>query len=96
MQYIFHEGQTKGEYPVDVFQIAWCDMTTNDKACFDKSFYTPEQFDPHENLSYLETKENESDNDRCRTFVHMKNGDTYEMICGRLISLKNVAILGRI
>lgn len=79
MKYIFHDGRTKGEYPVETFHIAWYDMTTKNKRCFDESFYTKDQFDPNELLSYLETKENKRDNDRCRIFVNMKNGDIYEM-----------------
>lgn len=84
MKYIFHDGQVRGEYPVESFQIGWYDMTTKDKSCFDESVYKPEQFDPPELLSYLETKENESDDDRCRTFAHMKNGNIYEIVLWKI------------
>lgn len=77
MKYIFKENEIVGEYPVEYYQICWYDM--NDGDCFDESLYSKEIFDPHELLTFVETKENKEDSDRTRVFAKMKNGDIYEL-----------------
>jgi hypothetical protein len=76
MKYIFKNKTTKGEYPISQFHVAWYEMENG--YCFDEMFFDKDTFDPFELLTFIETEENENDQDRTRVFVEMKNGSLYE------------------
>lgn len=61
---------------VKCFQIAWYDMQRNGK-CFDEDYVHPDGIDRV--IPYVETVEDENNQDRRRVFVHMDNGDVYEL-----------------
>lgn len=61
---------------VKCFQIAWYDMQHNGE-CFDEDYVHPDGIDRV--IPYVETVEDENNQDRSRVFVHMDNGDVYEL-----------------
>lgn len=75
----------KGKLRVKQIQVAWYDMERNG-SCFDEdSIYLSEnENDTLEEMSrifttYVETVEDENKIDRNRVFIHMDNGDMYEL-----------------
>lgn len=76
MWYRFEKGNPKGICRVKHFQIAWYDMKRSGR-CFDEDFVAPDKIDRV--IPYVETVEDESKMDRSRVFVHMDNGDVYEL-----------------
>ena len=76
MKYIF-DGEFQGTYPVECFQV--CLYDGMDGGCYDEYCIKPEDFSCHD-LSSVETEEEQAEKgDHSRLFVHMKNGDTYEL-----------------
>ena len=76
MWYRFEKGNPKGICRVKHFQIAWYDMEQNGD-CFDEDFVEHDGIDRV--IPYVETIEDENKTDRSRVFVHMDNGDVYEL-----------------
>lgn len=89
MWFKFKKGKSNGELRVKQAQVCWYDMTQNGD-CFDESWIIPKNNDIKtlENighiLPYVETSEDESKQDRSRVFVHMDNGDVYELLMNKL------------
>lgn len=71
-----------GKCRVKNLQVCWYDMDRGSGDCFDESFYKPEDCDVA--LEYVETIEEENWCDRRRVFVHMDNGDVYELLMKKL------------
>lgn len=91
MKYLFEEGNSKGTSPVKCYQTCFYDMTRVDAGCCGEFFReedNEEASDTRDFLMYLETKEEEKDETRSRTFVHMKDGSIYEMFL-RKVELPN-------
>lgn len=84
MWYRFKKGESKGKLRVKRVQVAWYDMEQNGN-CFDEDFVLPKdnEIKTLESigtiLPYVETVEDENKTDRSRVFVHMDNGDVYEL-----------------
>lgn len=84
MWYRFKKGESKGKLRVKRVQVAWYDMEQNGD-CFDEDFVLPKdnEIKTLESigtiLPYVETVEDENKTDRSRVFVHMDNGDVYEL-----------------
>lgn len=84
MWYRFKKGESKGKLRVKRVQVAWYDMEQNGD-CFDEDFVLPKdnEIKTLESigtiLPYVETVEDENKIDRSRVFVHMDNGDVYEL-----------------
>lgn len=84
MWYRFKKGESKGKLRVKRVQVAWYDMKQNGD-CFDEDFVLPKdnEIKTLESigtiLPYVETVEDENKTDRSRVFVHMDNGDVYEL-----------------
>ena len=76
MWYRFEKGSTVGIPRIKDYQVAFYDMT-RDGDCFDESFFKPDEIDNA--ITYVETIEDEGNNDRCRVFAHFDNGDEYEL-----------------
>ena len=76
MWHRFEKNNPKGICRVKQFQIAWYDMQQNGD-CFDEDFVAPDGIDRV--IPYVETVEDENNSDRSRVFVHMDNGDVYEL-----------------
>ena len=76
MWYRFEEGNPKGICRVKQLQIAWYDMKRNGD-CFDEDFVVPDGIERV--IPYVETVEDENNSDHSRVFVHMDNGDVYEL-----------------
>lgn len=98
MWYKFKKGESKGKLRVKLVQIAWYDMD-NHGDCFDEDFVLPKS-DEIETLKdiglvlpYVETVEDRNKKDRSRVFVHMDNGDVYELKMERL-SKKEISKCG--
>ena len=81
MWYKFENGNPVGICRVKNLQVAFYDMDHGGD-CFDESFFSPKNCS--EALEYVETIEEESWSDRRRVFVHMDNGDVYELSMRRL------------
>lgn len=79
-------GSIKGVPRVASYHVAFYDMT-RDGSCFDESFFKPE--DIHKVIPYVETIEDEGNDDRTRVFVHMDDGDVYEL---KLVKLTDAQI----
>ena len=84
MWYRFEKGESKGKLRVEKVQVAWYDMEQNGD-CFDEDFVLPKDNDAKTLesigmiLPYVETVEDVNKTDRSRVFVHMDNGDIYEL-----------------
>ena len=76
MWYRFEKDNPKGICRVKQFQIAWYDMEQNGD-CFDEDFVATDGI--NQVIPYVETVEDENNSDRSRVFVHMDNGDVYEL-----------------
>ena len=76
MWYRFEKGNPVGIPRIKNYQLAWYDMTRGG-SCFDESFFKPNEIENV--ITYVETIEDEGNNDRCRVFVHFDNGDEYEL-----------------
>ena len=50
---------------------------TRDGSCFDESFFEPNEIEKV--MPYVETVEDEGEEDRIRVFVHFDDGDMYEI-----------------
>jgi hypothetical protein len=50
--------------------------------CFDEIWYPPDKI--NEVIDYVETAENDNWRMRVRVFVHMDNGDEYELVMNKL------------
>ena len=89
MWFKFKKGEPKGKLRVKQVQVAWYDMERNGD-CFDESWILHKD-DGIETLKsigmwlpYVETVEDEGNPDRSRVFVHMDNGDVYELLMKKL------------
>ena len=83
MWYRFEKDNPKGICRVKHFQIAWYDMQRNGNGdCFDEDFVSPDGIDRV--IPYVETVEDKNNSDRSRVFVHMDNGDVYELLMKKL------------
>lgn len=84
MWYRFKKGESKGKLRVKRVQVVWYDMEQNGD-CFDEDFVLQKdnEIKTLESigtiLPYVETVEDENKTDRSRVFVHMDNGDVYEL-----------------
>ena len=82
--YRFEEGNPKGILRIKSLQVAWYDIERNGD-CFDESFIFPSEDikDTFHSLgmmlTYVEIEEDANKIDRSRVFVHMDNGDMYEL-----------------
>lgn len=89
MWFKFKKGEPKGKLRVKQVQLAWYDMERNGD-CFDESWILPSGDDQEMLksvgtwLPYVETVEDEGKCDRSRLFVHMDNGDVYELLMKKL------------
>lgn len=81
MWYRFEKDNPKGVCRVKYFQICWYDMNRNGK-CFDEDCVHPDGI--NRVIPYVETIEDENNQDRSRVFVHMDNGDIYELSMKKL------------
>lgn len=81
MWYKFEKDNPVGICRVKNLQVAFYDMERGGD-CFDESFYSPKN--SGEALEYVETVEEENWCDRRRVFVHMDNGDVYELLMKKL------------
>lgn len=63
------------------YRTAWYDMERGGK-CFDESSYSPEKI--NEVINDVETDDSKNHCDRTRVFVHMDNGDVYELLMKKL------------
>lgn len=76
MWYRFKKRNPKDTCKVKQFQIAWYDMERNG-SCFDEDFVVTDKIDRV--IPHVGTVEDENHRDRSRVFVHMDNGDVYEL-----------------
>ena len=81
MWFRFEKGNPKGICRVKHIQVAWYDMERNGD-CFDEDFVLVDGIDRV--IPYVETIEDENKIDRSRVFVHMDNGDVYELLMKKL------------
>ena len=81
MWYKFEKDNIEGICRVKYFQIGWYDMNRNGDG-FDEKFVSPDGIESV--ISYVETVEDENNQDRSRVFVHMDNGDVYELLMNKL------------
>lgn len=81
MWFRFEKDNPKGVCRVKHFQICWYDMQHNGD-CFDEDFVSPDAI--NRVIPYVETIEDENNRDRSRVFVHMDNGDVYELLMHKL------------
>ena len=81
MWYRFEKDNPKGICRVRNFQICWYDMDRNGK-CFDEDWVSPDGISRV--IPYIETIEDGNNQDRSRVFVHMDNGDIYELLMKKL------------
>lgn len=63
------------------YKVAWYDMEHGGK-CFDESSYSPEKI--NEVIYDVETDDDKNHCDRTRVFVHMDDGDVYELLMKKL------------
>lgn len=89
MWFRFKKGETKGKLRVKRVQVAWYNMNQNGD-CFDESWIMPEENEIKtlekigHILPYIETIEDKNKPDKSRVFVHMDNGDVYELLMKKL------------
>lgn len=89
MWFKFKKGEPKGKLRVKQVQVAWYDMERNGD-CFDENWIMHNGNDKETLqsigmlLPFVETVEDEGNPDRSRVFVHMDNGDVYELIMKKL------------
>lgn len=82
MWYRFEKDSPKGICRVKSLHICWYDMKYFNGDCFDEDWVSPDGIDRV--ISYVETVEDENNTDRSRVFVHMDNGDVYELLMRKL------------
>lgn len=63
------------------YRVAWYDMEHGGK-CFDESCYSAEKI--NEVIYDVETDDDKNHCDRTRVFVHMEDGDVYELLMKKL------------
>lgn len=85
MWFKFGADNFKRKLRVKQVQVAWYDMKHNGD-CFDESWLSSESDNIKKTLEkigtllpYVETVEDEKKSDRSRVFVHMDDGDVYEL-----------------
>lgn len=82
--YRFFKGAIKGQLRIDKVQVAWYDMERGG-SCFDESWVIHKGDDietlQHIGmwLTYVELDENENKRDKSRVFIHMDDGEQYEL-----------------
>lgn len=76
MWYRFEKGNSVGIPKIKEYQVAFYDMTRGGN-CFDESFFEPDEVGKV--IPYVETVEDEGNDDRTRVFVQFDNGDRYEL-----------------
>ena len=76
MWYRFENDNPIGIPRIKNYQVAFYDMTHNG-SCFDESFFEPDEIGRV--MPYVETVEDEGNNDRIRVFVNFDDGDRYEL-----------------
>jgi hypothetical protein len=80
--YRFFKDKVKGQLKIDRAQVAWYDMDRNGD-CFDESWIIHEGDDVQTLqsigmwLTYVELDENKCD--KSRVFIHMDDGEQYEL-----------------
>ena len=89
MWYRFEEGSNIGIPRIKGYQVAFYDMTRGGK-CFDEAFFSPDRVS--DIVTYLETVEDEGNQDRRRVFVHFDNGDEYEMKLRKISKEQNTSV----
>lgn len=87
MLYRFEKGNPKGICRVKGVQIAWYDME-HAGDCFDEDF-TSISLPAEHILAYVETEEDKNKKERSRVFVHMDDGDIYELTMKKVDSTCN-------
>ena len=98
MWYKFIEGEPRGRLRIDRVQVAWYDMDRNGD-CFDEDWimhqknkpcFLQKQYDIdtlHKigmNIPYIETDINSDKCNKSRVFIHMDDGDVYELLVKKL------------
>ena len=81
MWFRFDNPDEPGVLDVKCYQVCWYDME-RDGACFDESFYSPDEIGLI--ISYVETEDEKDNPDRSRVFVHFGNGDSYELVLKKI------------
>lgn len=88
--YKFKEGEIKGKLRVERAQVAWYDMERNGD-CFDENWIVHKGDDVEMLqsigkylLTYIELDENADKCDKSRVFIHMDNGDEYELLAKKI------------
>ena len=82
--YRFIKGEIKGRLKVKRAQVCFYDMTRGG-SCFDESFIENDGDDVEtleemgKWLTYIETDPNANNCDKSRVFVHMDDGEVYEL-----------------
>ena len=82
--YRFFKDKVKGQLRIDKAQVAWYDME-RDGSCFDESWIINKGDDVETLqhigmwLTYIELDENSTKCDKSRVFIHMDNGERYEL-----------------
>ena len=93
MWWKFKKGEPKGKLRIKRLQVCWYDME-NDGRCFDESFIENDG-DEKDLLNklglwttYVDMNDESDKNkkDRSRVFVHMDNGEVYELVMNKLSS----------
>ena len=76
MWYKFEDEYSIGVPRIKNYQVAFYDMASGG-GCFDESFFEPDEIGRV--MPYVETVEDEGNNDRIRVFVNFDDGDRYEL-----------------
>ena len=82
--YRFFKDKVKGQLRIDRAQVAWYDMDHGGK-CFDESWIIHKGDDIKtlhrigEWLTYVELDRNADKCDKSRVFIHMDDGESYEL-----------------
>ena len=82
--YRFFKDKIKGQLKVDRAQVCFYDMTRGG-SCFDESFVVPDGDDRKAlqqigmMLTYIELDPNANKRDKSRVFIHMDDGEVYEL-----------------
>lgn len=89
MWYKFIEGEPRGRLRIDRVQVAWYDMDRNGD-CFDEDWimHNGDNIETLQkigvNLPYIETDINANKCDKSRVFIHMDDGNVYELLMKKL------------
>lgn len=89
MWYRFFKDKVKGQLKIDKVQVCWYDMERGG-SCFDESWFVHKGNDTKtlehigKWLTYVELDLNADKCDKSRVFIHMDDGDVYELLTKKL------------